>query len=117
MNKTLNKFITAFHYSDKELFVLWGTAISVSHFSFNTIIGAAIDKASARVSVGFLISNGQNFFENNSKEKNKHRKTTVLARSKLNSIYKKIRSKVHRESDISHDECNLIIHEEEIILG
>ena len=48
----------------------------------------------------------------NEKEKNKHRKITLLAGSKLNNI-EKIISKALIDSDISYDEFTLVINEEQ----
>lgn len=54
--------------------------------------------------------NHQNFFENNIKKQS--REIILLARRKLNSIEKVI-SKALADSNISHDEFNLVIKEKQ----
>lgn len=57
-----------------------------------------------------MANNHQNFFEN--KIKKQSREIILLARRKLNSIEKVI-SKALADSNISHDEFNLVIKEKQ----
>ena len=56
--KTLNKYIIVFNYSDKTLLVLPDTGSGVSLFSSITVIGTPIGIASASISLVFLLTNG-----------------------------------------------------------
>ena len=57
MSKRLNKYIAALEFADKTLFVLSDTNSGVFLCSFTAVTGTHFEKASARISVVFLISN------------------------------------------------------------
>ena len=71
--------------------------------------------ATASISLAFLVTGVAKIFLKIT-GKNKHRKITLLGRSKLNNM-EKIISKAMLDSNISHDEFMLVINEEKIILG
>lgn len=113
MSKKLSKYMTTLHYTDKALLVLSGASNDVSLCSFTTAIDAPVVIASANICLVFLTSNGnlKTFLKTMGKEKNKHRKIALLARTKLN-IIQKIIYKVLIDSDVSHDEFTLATKEE-----
>ena len=51
MRKALNKYITVLDYASKTL-------LSVSLFSFTTVIGTSVAIAIASISIVFLVANG-----------------------------------------------------------
>ena len=55
--KKINKYVTAFDYTDKALIVLSATSSRVSIISFTSIVGAPVGIASA--SLTFFFSNKQ----------------------------------------------------------
>ena len=57
MSKTLNKYITALDYADKNLLVLSSRNTGVSLYSFTIVIGAPVEIASANLSLVILIAN------------------------------------------------------------
>ena len=59
MNKTHNKYITAFNYADKTLLLLPSATSGVSLLSFTTVIAMPVGIANASsVSLVFCIVNG-----------------------------------------------------------
>ena len=58
-SKKLSKYITAFDYIDKILFVLSATISGVSIISFTSIVGAPVGIASASLTL-FFFSNNRN---------------------------------------------------------
>ena len=90
MNKRLTKYIASFDYFDKSLIVLSVTTGSISIASFATVIGAPVGMMSASCSLAFSITTGfVKMFLKTTRNKKKHNKIVMLARSKLNSIESK----------------------------
>ena len=77
-NKNLSKYIASFEYLDKALIA--------------TVIGAPFGIMSAICSLAFLITTGfvKKFLKTIRTKKKKHNKIVMVARSKLNSIERKI---------------------------
>ena len=92
--KRRNKYITVVNYTDKILLVLPGASSGVFLFSSNTVIGTPVGMANAGISLVFLVSNAiVKMLEKKQKlkfskqwGKNKHRKTALLTKSKLNIV-------------------------------
>ena len=95
------------------MFVFSGARSGVSLCSFSTVIGTPAGIASASINLVFIISNK---IVKYGKENNKQRKITLLTKTKLNSIEKKI-SKALIDSDISHNEFTLVINEKKNVSG
>ena len=90
MSKRLSKYIASFDYFDKSLIVLSATGGSISIASFATVIGTPADIASASLSLAFSLSTGLvKKLLKATRNKKKHKKITMLARSRLNSMYRK----------------------------
>ena len=112
-HKKLNKYVTVFDFIDKILIVLSATKSGgVSIISFTRIVGAPVGIASASFALIFSITTEivkklLNIIRN---KKNKHDKTLMLAKSKLNSIEILI-SQVLNDMEISHEEFNIILKE------
>ena len=53
MSKRLSKYIASFDYFDKSLIVLSATSGSISIASFETVVGAPAEIASASFSLAF----------------------------------------------------------------
>ena len=90
MSKRFSKHISSFDYFDKSFIVLSLTTAGISIASFGTVIGAPVGIVRASFSLAFLI------FKVNTKKllktrrnKKKHNKTVMLARSKLNTLKNK----------------------------
>ena len=104
MSKRLSKYIAFCDYFDKSFIVLLATSGSNSIASFATVIGTPVGIASASLSLKFSLS---------TRIVKKLLKITVvmLARSKLNSIERKV-SEALINSEISHEDFMIIINEE-----
>ena len=112
MRKRFSKYIASFDYFDKSLIVLSVTTGSISIASFVTVIGAPVGMMSASCSLAFSITTGfVKMFLKTTRNKKKHNKIVMLARSKLNSIESKI-SKALMDNEISHEDFETIINEE-----
>ena len=113
MSKRLSKYIASFDYFDKFLIVLSATSGSVSIASFPTVIGTPVGIASANLSLSFLLSTGlvKKLLKTTRHMREKHNKTAMLARSKLNSIESKI-SEALINNQISHEDFMTLISEE-----
>ena len=92
MSKRLSKYIASFDYFDKSLIVLSVTTGSISIASFATVIGAPVETASENFGLTFSISTGivKKLLKTTINKNKKHNKIVMLARSKLNSIERKI---------------------------
>ena len=103
--KSCSKNVTAFDYIDKILIVLRATSSGVSIISFASIVGAPVGIASARLTLIFSLTTGivKKNTEYDKKQKEKHDKILMLAKSKLNSIETLI-SQALIDLDISHEE-------------
>ena len=113
MSKRLSKYIASFDYFDKFLIVLSATSGSVSIASFPTVIRTPVGIASANLSLSFLLSTGlvKKLLKTTRHMREKHNKTAMLARSKLNSIESKI-SEALINNQISHEDFMTLINEE-----
>ena len=112
MSKNLSKYIASFEYFDKSLIVLSVATGSISIASFATVIGAPVGMMSASCSLAFSITTGfVKMFLKTTRNKKKHNKIVMLARSKLNSIESKI-SEALINNEISHEDFMLILNEQ-----
>ena len=106
MSKRLRRFIASFEYFDKSLIILFITTSSISIASFATVIGAPVGIVSASFILAFSISTGTiKKLLKTTRNKKKHSKVVMLARSKLNSIESKI-SEALINNEISHEDFN-----------
>ena len=91
MSKKLCKCIVSFDYFDKSLIVLSATSGCISIASFATVIQTPIGLASPILSLTFSLSTGLvKKLLKITRNKKKHNKIVMLARSKLNSTESKI---------------------------
>ena len=104
-SKKLSKYVTAFDNADKVLIVLSTASGGVSIISFTNIVGAPVGIASARFALIFSLATGivQKLLNITRKQKKKHDKILMLAKSKLNSIETLI-SQALIDMEISHEE-------------
>ena len=113
MSKRLSKYIVSFDYFDKSWITLSVTTGSISIASSATVIGAPVGIAIASFSLAFSISTGivKKLLKTMRNKNKKHNKVVMLARSKLNSIKRKI-SEVLINNEISHEDFMTINIEE-----
>ena len=113
MSKNINKYIASLDYFDKSLNVLSILAGNISIASFATVIGAPAGIIQASCDLTFPITLGfiKMFLKTTGNKKEKHNKTVMLTRSKLNSIESKI-SKALMDNEISHEDFETIINDE-----
>ena len=113
MSKKLSKYISFFNYFDKSLIVLSVTSGSISIVSFATVIGIPVGITSASLSLAFSLCTGlvKNLLKATRNNKKKKNKIVMLARSRLNSIERKI-SETLINNQISHEDFITIINEE-----
>ena len=113
MSKRLSKYIASFDYFDKSLIVLSVTTGSISIASFATVIGAPVGMMSASCSLAFSITTGfvKKFLKTIRNKKKKQNKIVMLARTKLNSIERKI-SEALINNEISHEDFMSILNGE-----
>ena len=111
MSKRLSKYIASFEYFDKSLIVLSVVTGSISIASFATVIGAPVVIMSASCSLAFSVTKGfVKTFLKATRNKKKHNKIVMLARSNLNSVESKI-SQALINNEISHDDFTTILNE------
>ena len=97
---------------EREINVLSATSGSISIASFATVIGTPVGIASVSLSLTFSLSTGiVKKLLKTTRNKKKHNKIIMLARSKLNSIESKV-SEALINSEISHEDFMIIINEE-----
>ena len=109
--KKLNKYVTIFNYIDKILIVLSATSGGVSINSFSSVIGAPAGIASASLTLTFSLTTGvKKLLDITRKEKKKHDKILMLAKSKFNSI-DRLKSQALIDMDITHEEFITILKE------
>ena len=85
--KKLNKYVTTFDYIDKILFILSATSSGVLIISFVSINGAPVGISSASLTLIFSLTTGiVTKLLSITRNKKKHDKILMLAKSKLNSI-------------------------------
>ena len=113
MSKKLSKYVSFFDYFDKSLIFLLVTSGGVSIASFEAVIGAPIEIASASLSLAFSLCTRlvKKLLKATRNTKKKHNKICMSARTKLNSIESKI-SEVLINNQISHEDFITIINEE-----
>ena len=112
ISQNVSKYIASLDYFDKSLNILSMLSGSISIASFATIIGVPAGIIGASCSFTFSItSRFVKRFLKTIRNKKKHNKIVMLARSKLNSIENKI-SKALMDNEISHEEFEKIINEE-----
>ena len=113
MSKKLSKYVSFFDYFDKSLIFLSVTSGGVSIASFEAVIGAPIEIASASLSLAFSLCTRlvKKLLKATRNTKKKHNKICMSARTKLNSIESKI-SEVLINNQISHEDFITIINEE-----
>ena len=112
-SKKLSKYVDVFDYIDQVLNVLSATSGGVSIISFPSIVGAPVGIASASIILFFSLTTGivtklRNITRK--KEKKKHDKILMLAKSKLNIIETLI-SKALIDIEISHAEFITILNQ------
>ena len=88
MSKKLSKHIAAFDYIDKTLIVLSAASGGISIISFTSVIGIPAGLASASFTLIFSLTTGiiKKLLKIMRKEKQKHDKIIMLAKTKLDSI-------------------------------
>ena len=113
MSKKLSKYVSFFDYFDKSLIFLLVSSGGVSIASFEAVIGAPIEIASASLSLAFSLCTRlvKKLLKATRNTKKKHNKICMSARTKLNSIESKI-SEVLINNQISHEDFITIINEE-----
>ena len=113
MGKRLSTNIASFVYFDKFSVVLSATTGSISIASFATVIGTPVGIASASLSLTFSMCTGlvKRLSKATRNKKNKHNKVVLMARSKLNSIERKI-SEALMNNQLSHEDFMTTINEE-----
>ena len=113
MSKKLSKYIAFCDYFDNSLIVLSTTSGCISITSFATVIGTPVGIAIASLSLIFSLSTGivKKLLKTTRTRKKKHKKTIMLARSKLNSIEGNV-SEALTNNEISHEDFLVIINEE-----
>ena len=118
MSKRLAKHIAFCDYFDKSLIVLSATSGSVSIASFATVIGTPVGIASATLSLALSLSTGivKKLLKPTQNKKRKYNKVIMLARSKLNSIEKKV-SETLINKEISNEDFMIIVNEEKNYRG
>ena len=113
-SKKLNKYAAAFNYIDKILIVLNARTGGISICLFTSIVGAPVGIASASFTLVFSLTTGitKKFLNITRKNKKKHNKILMLAKSKLNSIESLI-SQALIDMDLSHEEFITILKEKD----
>ena len=110
-SKKLNKYVTTFDYIDKILIVLSATSSGVSIISFTSIVGSPVGIASASFTLIFSLTTGIiKKLLSITRNKKKHDKILMLAKSKLDSIETLVSQELI-DMEISHEEFNPIIRE------
>ena len=110
--KKLNKYITAFDYTNKFWLVLSATCRGASIISLASVVGAPVGIACASFTLNFSSTLGiiKKLLSITRNKKKKHYEILMLAKSKLNSI-ETLLSQALIEMEISHEKFNLIIKE------
>ena len=114
MSKRLSQYIASFDYFDKFLFLLSATSGGISIYC---IICSCYLTACRSSNCKFLFwifsvyRNYRIFLKTTQNKKKKHNKIVPLARSKLNSIERKILEALIN-NEISHEDFTKIINEE-----
>ena len=116
ISKNISKYIASLDYFDKSLNILSILSGSISIASFASVIGAPVEIIGASCGFTFKIRPVliKNFLKTIRNKKKKHNNIFMLARSKLNSIERKI-SKALIDNEISHEDFETMINEEKNI--
>ena len=87
-SKKLSKYVAIFDYIDQALIALSATSGGVSIISFTSVVGAPVGIATASLTLFFSLTTGivKKLLNITRKNKKKHDKILILAKSKLNSI-------------------------------
>ena len=114
MSKKLSKYIAAFDYVDKTLFVLSATSGGISIILFTSVIGVPAGLAKASFTLAFSLTTGiiKRLSKITRKKKKKHNKIVMLAKGKLNSV-ETLMSQALKDLDISHEEFKTTVNEKE----
>ena len=94
--KKLNKYLVTLDYLDRTFITLSASFSTLSVASHATVVGRPVDIAGASLTLIFTISTGLNksLLQKTKKRKKKHNKIITLAKSKLNTLLKKICMKI-----------------------
>ena len=112
-SKKSSKYVTAFDYIDKILTVLSATSNGVCIISSASIVGAPAGIASASLTLIFSLTTVIiKKLLSITRNKKKHNKILMLAKSKLDSIETLV-SQALIDTEISHEEFNAIIREKQ----
>ena len=113
--KKLNKYLVNFDYLDKIFITLSASFDTLSIASQATVTGIPAGITGASLTLIFTIGTGisKSLLKVTKKRKKKHNKITELAKSKLNTIDTLLSSALN-DSEISHEECSIIITEKNI---
>ena len=112
-SKKLSKYVAAFDYIDKILIVLSATTGGVSICSFTSIVGAPVGIASANFTLFFSLKTGiVKKLLSITRNKKKHDKILMLAKSKLNSIETLVLQALI-DMEISHEEFIPLLKEKD----
>ena len=113
--KKLNKYLVNFDYLDKIFITLSASFDTLSIASQATVTGIPAGITGASLTLIFTIGTGisKSLLKVTKKRKKKHNKIIELAKSKLNTIDTLLSSALN-DSEISHEECSIIITEKNI---
>ena len=112
-SKKLSKYVTAFDFIEKILFVLSTTSSGVCIILSASDVGAPAGIASASLTLIFCLTTEIKKLLSITRNKNeKHGKILMLVKSKLNSIETLV-SQALTDMEISHEEFNAIIREKQ----
>ena len=113
IRKNLSNYIASLEYFDKSSVILSLATGSISIASSATVIGACVGMVSTSCSLACSITTGfvKKFLQTTRNKKEKHNKTVMLARSKLNTIESKI-SEALINNEIIHGDFMTILNEE-----
>ena len=110
-SRKLNKYVTTFVYIKKILIVLSARSSGVSIISFTSIAGALVGIASASFTLIFSLTTAIiKKLLRITRNKKKHSKILMLAKSKLNNIETPV-SQAVIDMGISHEEFVAILNE------
>ena len=114
MSLKVSEYIAVFDYFNNILIVLSTAGGGVSIISFNTVIGAPVEILSSSFGLSFSLTTGiiKKLLQITRNKKKNHNEIFMLVKSKLNSI-ETLASKSLIEYEISHEEYETIINEEE----
>ena len=112
-SKKVSKYVTAFDYINKILIVLSATCSGVCIILSASIVGAPVGIASASFTLIFSLTTGIiKKLLSITRNKKKHDKILMLAKSKLDSIETLV-SQALIDMEISHEEFNAIVREKQ----